>query len=134
MSNEQTPPVPPIPEFSSRRKVQPIRVDGADYDLHEMGGDGLAEWMRTQALKVRTDAKGRYDDKRSSFREIHATLIHLCLRTKEGKKVPTSVIAGWGSSTQNGIFKLCQQLNGLSDEEGDDGKKDSTTPSEPGSD
>lgn len=98
------------------------KVGKEKFLLCELGGDDLAKWMKFVATRVKGDSKG-VKGKDSDFRDYHANLIVMCIKTDGGAAVPFSKVKGWPSSTLNGLFEDCQTMNGLNDEGKEQAKK-----------
>lgn len=109
---------PKLKRFSERLKEVEVEIEGDDgvvrnYIVREMKGDKLSRWMEFTAMCVEMDRNGQPIS--ADFSGYHATLISMCLYYKENNKlVPKDVIKCWGSSTQNGLFDLCEEVNGMS--------------------
>lgn len=118
-----------VPEYSSVRKEEKVKVDGTRYILRDMMGDDLAEWSKFQATRVMAGAKrGRPDPAAVDFRGFNAKLISMCLYHvgPDGKvagPVAQSVIEKWSAPVLTALFDRCQTMNGLNEEGQEAAKK-----------
>lgn len=119
MPDENEAPDSDVLEFSDEPKTIPIKVGGKKYTLKEFTGEGLGSWMSSVADKIKNQKSGVTVDGKM----YQATLIGLCLFDESDKPVPKEFIYKWPSSTQNGIFAKCQEMNGLTEESRDKLKK-----------
>lgn len=119
--------------FDEVPAVQGVKLRGKDgtkrrYLLMDMGGPGLAIWMRTIATRVKTGKRG-VNPQDSNFRDFQASLISLCLKEEDGRTpVPFDTIKAWPAKLLNGLFHQCQLMNGLNDEGLEAVKKDTEPP------
>lgn len=102
-------------KFTTVRKEQVIDIDGAEYKLTEMKGSDRDKWMKQMQDRSKFDPSGKPTGLKS-FEGIHASLITLCLTDPAGNAVPEVVIKDWPAGLQSDLFKICQDMNGLSKE------------------
>lgn len=118
--------------FRESRQTKKVKIYNEEtgrakkYLLVEMMSDGVEEWTKFEFTRL-TGGKarrGRPDPKDANFKDYAATLISMCLCEEDGKTpVPKSVIRDWPASTINGLFDVCQTMNGLNEEGRDQAKK-----------
>lgn len=113
--------------FDEHEEDRPVQIRGKsgvviDYVVTEMGDPDLGKWMKILGSRLQTGRNGK--PIKQNYEGLQSELIFLCLRTKEGGRVPKNMIAGWGAKTKSRLFAICQEINGLTDkveeEEGND--------------
>jgi len=92
-------------------KGQDGKVVKKKYFVRDFGGEGLKTWMGVLAARARAER----DRQAPAFDNFQATLIGMCLFDEHGAQVPVDTISKWPSATQQGLFELCRQINGLDD-------------------
>lgn len=105
----------------------PIRIkhrDGtiSDYTIVEMEPKDFSFWMKFQTTRVKRNKQGIPDPNSVDFNQFQATLISLCLRDKEGKKLSVQKCDAFSNKLKAKLFMDCQKQNGLLEDE-DSGKK-----------
>lgn len=123
---KDTPPVMPTPEvepedipcFTLVRKEKKVRLDSGDgktaiFILRECSGPDRAAFQNNVGSRVRT-LPGSTDTYISNHAGLQEDLIARCMYQADGvTKVKESALKTWPASILDGLFKLCQQLNGL---------------------
>lgn len=104
-----------ILDISLTRIEKPVRIDGKIYAVKEMTGAQRDRWLTQMGNRMKTDADGKPTGIRE-FDGVQAGLISLCLYDGD-VPVPVNVIQSWPAKAQNQLFKLCQEVNGLGDEQ-----------------
>lgn len=110
-SNFPSPSLETHPKFSKVKKRKEIEIDGEVYWIEEMMGTEIGTWRMEMNRRVAQDGK-----RVTNFMGIEAELISRCLIGPDGRKVAKSIVDTWPTTMIEGIFKLCQDLNGLTDE------------------
>jgi protocatechuate 3,4-dioxygenase beta subunit len=107
-------PVPKVVHIKTKEGVV------KQFQLRHMGGPELSAWMELFARRVKAERDGNHD-----FDGFQAELITLCLYDENGSRVPASTIKAWHAHIQNGLYDLCQDMNGLTSDAREKAKKDS---------
>jgi hypothetical protein len=114
--------------FSDEPQVQGVWIKSKDgtkkkYYLKELMGPDLAKWQTFDAARIKV-VRNRIDMEPDAFKEYSATLISMCMYDEDDKQVPVkSIIKSWPATTINGLFEMCQTMNGLNAEGRDQAKK-----------
>jgi len=113
--------------FSDEPATQEIKLKSKSgevktFTLRELMGDALSKWQAYDASRISV-SRNRIDMAPDAFKDYSATLISMCLFDDLGNPVKISTIRNWPSSAINGIFEICQTMNGLNVEGRDKAKK-----------
>lgn len=113
--------------FNEEPKTQKIKIKNGEgklttYLLREMMGPDVAKWQEFDAGRIKV-TRNRIDMAPDAFKEYSATLINLCMFDESDTKVTKAQVLKWPSTTINGIFDICQTMNGLNAEGRDAAKK-----------
>lgn len=123
---KDTPPVMPAPEsepeeilsFTLVRKEKKVRLESGDgksaiFILRECSGPDRAAFQNNVGSRVRT-LPGSTDTYISNHAGLQEDLIGRCMYQADGTtKVKESALKTWPASILDGLFKICQTLNGL---------------------
>lgn len=101
-------------------------TDGVEkkYSLREMLGKDRDAYLTKMGDKVRYNANGKVTGIKS-FDGLQASLLEKCLYDENDHLVSVTDIQNFPTKTQNELFKLAQDLNGLSQKAEDESKNDS---------
>lgn len=103
-----------IEDLPERQTDLSIKIGGKDYLIVEMQEADLNHWQRFVGTRVQVDRRGK--PVKQDYRGMHAELIHQCLRTPDGQRVPRETIQTWGTYAKNRLFALCRSHNGMTDD------------------
>ena len=115
--------------LSLKRAEMPLIFETADgvekkYFLREMLGKDRDAYLTKMGDKVRYNANGKVTGIKS-FDGLQASLLEKCLYDENDHLVSVTDIQNFPTKTQNELFKLAQDLNGLSQKAEDESKNDS---------
>ncbi len=102
-------------KVSTHRKTRKVDIDGILHTIQELDGIELGQWRTDMADRVRTDSQGKVTGV-TNFNGIEANLICRCLRNAKGEAVVSGQIERWPASAIAAIFKVCQEVNGMTPE------------------
>lgn len=114
--------------LSLKRAETPIileTVDGVEkaYKLREMLGKDRDTYLTRMGDKVRYNANGKVTGIKS-FDGLQASLLEKCLYDENDHLVSLTDIQNFPTKTQNELFKLAQELNGLNQKAENESKND----------
>ena len=114
--------------FAKNRKAIPVQLtlengSSQKYTLKEFSGADRSTFLDLVMSKSQVE-DGKVMPKSGNVGMLQSRLIHLCMFDDKGKQVPEKDILELPSSTIDGLFKACQQLNGLDEAAQDDAKND----------
>lgn len=94
------------------------------YLLVEMMNDGVTEWTKYQATRVR-NRNGQPDIERTDFTPFYAKLISMCLYDGEGETpvLLETIRDTFTASAISGLFDYCQTMCGMNQEGREAAKK-----------
>lgn len=113
-------------KLSLRRGETPIILETTDgveraYKLREMLGKDRDLYLTRMGDKVRYNENGRVVGIKS-FDGLQAALLEKCLYDENDHLVSVTDIQNFPTKTQNELFKLAQELNGLNQKAEDESK------------
>jgi hypothetical protein len=106
-------------EIKTSLKEIPVTIDGALYKIREMTGMELSSWRKVDGSTVTVDGNGNATISGLNMKDPEVELLSVCLYDDQGKKVASSVIRGWGTNALQSLYKVAQDLNGLTKESRD---------------
>lgn len=104
------------PSFETTRREQPVRVDGKDYVIRELDGQGLTKWRKMDGSTITVQEDGTASMTGINIKDPEVELLSLCLFDDQGRVVPRTLIQTWPSRALQGLFKIAQDVSGLSKE------------------
>ena len=102
---------PEVVKFTRTRKKKEIQIDDEPFYIQEMTGTELGMWRQDMGKRVSNDGK-----KVTNFMGLEGELIAKCLFMGSGQPVPKQMINTWPATLQMDLFKMCQDINGMSEE------------------
>lgn len=88
------------------RVKNPATGQTETFEVREFPDDGLGKWMQKVTPRAQKD----------DYVGMHEELIVMCLFDESGNAVSPGRIAKFGPRLKQHLFRLCQQMNGLTDE------------------
>ena len=114
-------------EFSLQLKEQPVEITDADgtvktFILRELTGAQRDSYLNEIGGRMKFNAAGKTIGF-TTYKNLQANLLCLCLLDPEGTLVKQSVIQNWPAGVVQSLFKSAQELSGLNLEEEDEEAK-----------
>lgn len=110
--------------FSLKRKTQNITLEGdsgpVEYQLTEMSAARRDTYLQKLSGRVSTDAEGNPKGV-NNFAGMQAELIEACLANIDGTRPTTEEIQEWPAGVVSGVYTLCQEMNGLTQDKDTEG-------------
>lgn len=116
-------------EFSTVREVQPIKIDGEDYEVREMTAAARTVYLKAlgKTMEVQMVGTGEKDSKGKEVMRKQIKVTDLSGAQKElltatvfrvapdgsRTKVPLTQVDSWGGRLVERLTKLASKLNGL---------------------
>jgi hypothetical protein len=104
--------------YRREKKVKIETAKGVEtvFTLKEMFGGDRQKWQVEQRARYGVDYGGQPAGI-ANYEGMEAALISRCMFDSNDRPVPTATIQAWPSSTQAGLWRLCIDLNAISDKE-----------------
>jgi hypothetical protein len=99
--------------FKTALKEVLVTIDDKQYKIMEMTGSELSNWRKTDGSTISVDDQGRTTITGLDIKNPELELLALCLCDAEGNKVPTTIMEKWSATVLQGLYKIAQDLNGL---------------------
>ena len=100
--------------FDLTRKEIPVSLSGKAYKLVELDGASRDEVLNDSFGRMKFGPDGKVIGMRD-VKGLQATLVSRCIQDDAGKPVPINTVSSWRATVVEGLYKACQELNGLID-------------------
>lgn len=102
--------------FKTTLKEVPVTIDDKPYIVRELDGQALSNWRKTDGSTISVDEAGKATIQGLNIKDPEIELLSICLFDMEEKLVPQTTIKKWGATALQGLYKVAQELNGLTRE------------------
>jgi hypothetical protein len=103
-------------EVRTQLREIPVTIDGTSYRIREMTGTELSSWRKTDGSTFTIDEEGRASITGLDIKDPEVELLSVCLYDGSGKRVPPTTLRTWSVTALQTLYKIAQDLNGLSRE------------------
>lgn len=106
--------------ISLARKEQVVEMEGLDgqvrtYTLRELYGDERDNYLNALMARTKVGADGKVVGA-PDVKNIQAGLISKCLYDEQGAPVPLAGVQKFPASAQETLFRVCEEMNLLTEE------------------
>lgn len=101
-----------IEDFPLELPKKEIKIGGVRYFLIGLTGALRDSYLNDQAQRMKFNKEGKAIGL-TNYEGIQSKLINMCLQTTDGKSVGENTIKQWPATTQEALFKRCQQMNAI---------------------
>ena len=118
----------PVLRFKRFLKEEPFELEDnfgevMEYVIREMTSPERDKYLGQHASRYKVNAEGMVVGVKD-FKGIQSSLISKCCFTKGGAKVSQQEIDNWPPTVQSALYKLCQEINCLTEKSEEDEKKE----------